>query len=204
MERDIIRAYRERRTQRLKAREDERITRQGHEIEVLRNRNGQFSSGGGANFSNKGVVKVARPNKLGANAFSLAKKIPDNVLEVVKGYQNSNKEDGTYDLFTGEQKALSKGYMVTFHQNMSEKDRYGYYNSNDYAEQARNFAMEEGCEGVYCGNFGNPEISYCFETKEQALNLAKKYNQKSIWDNEKGRTHENYDWIPEKNWCERD
>lgn len=57
------------------------------------------------------------------------------------------------------------------------------YTSMEYANLCHEF-LDASSDGVIsAGKFeGTPEISFNVSNKQQAVALAKKYNQKSIWD----------------------
>ena len=108
------------------------------------------------------------------------------IMDVVKASE-SLKENGTYDLETGEKLDLPEGYMANFHQNEPDekgdyKSHWGRYTPEEYARLTAEIAKKYGAK-VYIGRYGEPEVTFCFETKEQALEVMEKYNQESAWDN---------------------
>lgn len=89
------------------------------------------------------------------------------------------KEDGTYDLDTGEKVDFgNKGYNVSFEQSTDNYTNAEYY---DKIQSCRS-----KCNGkVYGGVFGgDPEISFYTEDLNVAKEIMYKYNQHSIWSNE--------------------
>lgn len=110
-------------------------------------------------------------------------------LKSIKG-----KEDGTYNLDTGEKVDFgNEGYNVSFEQssdNFTDAQYYGKIRE-----------CSELCDGkVYGGVFGgDPEISFYTKDKNVAIKIMKKYNQHSIWDNSIGDIIENPDYIESKN-----
>ena len=92
-------------------------------------------------------------------------------------------KDGTYNISTlkDETDGLKTGYQVTFYQIGDN------YSDEEYAELVK--MMNGKSDGkVYAGRFTteeglvSPEISWCFKSKEEAIAVARKYNQESIWD----------------------
>lgn len=97
-----------------------------------------------------------------------------NTLKNLKG-----KEDGTYDLDTGEKVDFgNEGYNVSFEQSTDKYTNSEYY---DKIQECR-----EKCDGkVYGGVFGgDPEISFYTKDLKTAKEIMYKYNQHSIWSNE--------------------
>lgn len=95
-------------------------------------------------------------------------------LKSIKG-----KEDGTYDLDTGEKVDFgSEGYNVSFEQSTDK------YTDGQYYEKIQE--CREKCDGkVYGGVFGgDPEISFYTKDIKTAKDIMYKYNQHSIWSNE--------------------
>ena len=110
-------------------------------------------------------------------------------LKAIKG-----KPDGTYDLDTGERVNFgNKGYNVSFEQSSDKYSDGEYY---DKIYECRN-----KCDGkVYGGVFGgDPEISFYTKDKKTAVEIMKKYNQHSIWDNSIQDVIENEDQNEKKN-----
>lgn len=101
------------------------------------------------------------------------------------------KEDGTYDLETLEQQELTDGYQVSFFES-------GKTYSNKELETTINELKNELDSKAYIGRFGEPEISFKAKTVEEAMGVAKEYNQQSIWDNAKGEAIDNPDYDPSK------
>lgn len=146
-------------------------------------KDGKFASASGTKAEPiQGVKEVEYNNKL------------KGVINTLESYRE--KSDGTYDFLTGEPVNLTDGYMVTFHQNEPDenghyKSHFGRYTPEEYDEEARRFAIDNDAE-VFIGVFDNePEISFKVKTREQALELCKKYNQKSYWDNAIGDSFPN-------------
>lgn len=97
--------------------------------------------------------------------------------------------DGTYDVNEGTAVDFKgKGYNVSFEQSGVKLDDGEYYDAIDYCRNK--------CDGnVYAGKFGgDPEISFYTKDKKTAMEIAKKYNQHSIWDVENERVILNPDY----------
>lgn len=106
-------------------------------------------------------------------------------LDLIRG-----KGDGTYDR-KGNPIEHDSGYQASFFTTDSQ-----YSDS----ELERLVAEGEAASGsdYNVGNFGDPEISFNFKSKKEALDYAKKYNQFSIWDWKSGQEIENPDYDPRK------
>ena len=112
-------------------------------------------------------------------------------LETIKKFNDVKREDGTYDLKTGEKVELSSGFQVTFHQNKSMEERFGAYSDEDYSTMIAITLKEIGADKVYCGNFGNAEISFTCNNEKLAKRFCQEQNQHSLWKNEKQEIWEN-------------
>lgn len=85
-------------------------------------------------------------------------------------------EDGTYNFETLEAVSFDKGYQVTFCQVGDN------YSDEEIMWLCSIFAEMSDDGKIYCGVFGNPEISFHFSDRELAIRMAKKFNQISVWD----------------------
>ena len=97
-------------------------------------------------------------------------------LSSIKG-----KEDGTYNINTGEKVDFgTEGYNVSFEQSTDKYTPAQYY---EKVEECR-----KKCDGnIYGGVFGgDPEISFYTKDLKTAKEIMYKYNQHSIWDNSIG------------------
>ena len=112
-------------------------------------------------------------------------------LDKIKKFNNVKREDGTYDLGTGKKVDLSSGFQVTFHQNKSMAERFGAYSDEEYATMIAITMKEIGADKVYCGNFGNAEISFTCNDEKIAKRFCEEQNQHSLWKNEKQEIWEN-------------
>lgn len=85
--------------------------------------------------------------------------------------------DGSYKVENKQlvKKIIKKGYQVSFFNGVLEKDLKLF-------EKTRNEmkAQFEEFIGIYNNKI---ELSYIVQNKRKAINLAKKFNQISIWDN---------------------
>jgi hypothetical protein len=97
--------------------------------------------------------------------------------DAVAKLSSSDYEDGTYDLNTLTQVSYDSGYQVTFSQIGDN------YSPADYADKVNEFLAVSSDGKTLAGKFeGTPEVSFHCNDKQTAINLAKKYNQISIWD----------------------
>ena len=83
---------------------------------------------------------------------------------------------GTYNVDTLEPVTRSEGYQVTFFQVGADWDEaeFGWLVE---------FFQDMGDGITYAGKFdGVPELSWCIKDKRTALQLARDYNQISVWD----------------------
>ena len=131
---------------------------------------------------------VSAKGKKNINNGQLGKEYRDK-LENLKG-----KEDGTYNLDTGEKVEFNGvGYNVSFQQTTDNYTNKQYY---DKITECR-----EMCDGnVYGGVFGGvPEISFYTKDLDVAIKIMKKYNQHSIWDNSIGDVIMNEDYDEKAN-----
>lgn len=104
------------------------------------------------------------------------------------------KDDGTFDLETGEPVSYETGYQLAFQTTDSEKPgKPTFLTDEEYDAKVDELARQTGSK-PHLGNFDVPEISFRSEDLEQAKDLAfKKYNQHSIWNWEKMDIIENDD-----------
>ena len=105
--------------------------------------------------------------------------LTDKVLHemAIAALRTDKYEDGTYNVSTLESVEFDHGYQVTFCQVGDN------YSDDDYEFLVAMFreASEDG--EVYAGKFGGePEISFLFGNKADAVKYAKMFNQISIWD----------------------
>jgi len=98
-------------------------------------------------------------------------------------------KDGTYDLKTGKKLDLEgdDSYMVSFEQSSDA------YTPEEYNKIIKELMDETGSE-AYLGVYGQPEISFKVATEEEAMALAKRFNQESIYFN--GRVLEDGTKVP--------
>ena len=85
--------------------------------------------------------------------------------------------DGTYDISVYKPIECDNGYQVTFCQIGDN------YSAKEYDDRVNEFRELSSDGIVSAGKFeSTPEISFHVASREQAIALAKKYNQISIWD----------------------
>ena len=97
--------------------------------------------------------------------------------EAVKELSQDKYPDGTYDTSNYKPVEYEDGYQVTFCQIGDN------YNAVDYDARVNEFLSASSDGRVSAGKFeSTPEISFHVKSREEAIRLAKKYNQISIWD----------------------
>lgn len=97
--------------------------------------------------------------------------------EAVAELSKDKYEDGTYNINTLKTVDYDNGYQVTFCQIGDN------YNAKDYDDRVNEFLSYSSDGRVLAGKFeGTPEISFHVSSKAEAIALAQKYNQISVWD----------------------
>ena len=181
-----IAKFRKRRYDRLTAR-GIRADADWKESDHPRDENGQFASGGGGGNApkqkNKGEsisASTAAPEEKRTSfkeTESKYRKMRNNLCDTLK-----DKPDGTYDPETGKPISFKDGYQVAFQTSVSEDlDDEGYVSDEDYDRIVEELCKRTGSP-AYVGKFDVNEISFHCETMEEAMDIAKKYNQHSIMD----------------------
>ena len=120
----------------------------------------------------------------------------------------SVSQDGTYDLATGKPKSHTDGYQVSFQEETTERKGYDAYISDDeYDRKVEALKKELGVEPDL-GRFGEPEISFHVASRDKALELARRFNQESVYDwSTHGTTYEciaNPDFVGERHYADYD
>ena len=101
----------------------------------------------------------------------------DKHKQAVEELSKDKYTDGTYDTSTYKPVEYDNGYQVTFCQIGDN------YNAKDYDDRVNEFLSVSSDGRVSAGKFeSTPEISFHVSSRDQAVALAKKYNQISIWD----------------------
>ena len=96
---------------------------------------------------------------------------------IVRQLSSDSYEDGTYNVGTLTQVSYERGYQVTFCQ---IGDRYS---DSEYRDKVNEFLMHSSDGVTSAGKFeGEPEISFNVASRREAIRLAQKYNQISVWD----------------------
>ena len=86
-------------------------------------------------------------------------------------------EDGTYNVSSLRAVSYDGGYQVTFCQIGDN------HSKEEYRDLCNEFLRKSSDGVVSAGKFeGEPEISFNVSSRSEAIRLAKKYNQISIWD----------------------
>ena len=96
---------------------------------------------------------------------------------IIKELDRDEYNVGTYDMDTLKPIKYNTGYQVTFSQIGDN------YDNNTYYKLCKKF-LDVSSDGKVCaGKFeGTPEISFNVKDRDKAIELAKEYNQISIWD----------------------
>lgn len=96
---------------------------------------------------------------------------------IIKELDRDEYNVGTYDMDTLKPIKYDTGYQVTFSQIGDN------YDNNTYYQLCKEF-LDVSSDGKVCaGKFeGTPEVSFNVKDRDKAIELAKKYNQISIWD----------------------
>lgn len=119
----------------------------------------------------------AEEKRMKEMGFSEKNSVKSKYENAMKELSGSKYEDGTYDLDTLKPISYDSGYQVTFSQIGDN------YSDEEYAEKVNEFLKYSSDKRVAAGKFeGSPEISFHVENLGIAKQLAKKYNQISVWD----------------------
>lgn len=92
--------------------------------------------------------------------------------------------DGTYDFETGEAVSFvgQKKWQVSFQTTASEdKNSNEYLTDDEYDSLVDRLSKETGSK-PYLGKFEALEISFACDTEQQALDIAREFNQMSVWN----------------------
>lgn len=146
-----------------------------------RDKGGKFTSKGGgeSGTSEKGQTEEKKYKKV---EFK-------RVMKKLAEYKD--KGAGSYSYETGEPVKKTEGYFVSFHQNEPDengkfKSHFGKYTEDSYDQEANDFINGNKLEPVVGNYDSDPELSGWTMDREKAMELAKKYNQESIYDAELG------------------
>lgn len=97
--------------------------------------------------------------------------------KAVEELSKDKYEDGTYDISNYKTVEYGDGYQVTFCQIGDN------YSAKDYDDKVNEFLSVSSDGRVSAGKFeSSPEISFHVSSRSEAIALAKKYNQISVWD----------------------
>ncbi len=145
----------------------------------------------GGKFTSKGGGDVGTSEKGKTEEKTYKKTEFNGVMKKLAEYKD--KGAGSYSYETGEPVKKTEGYFVSFHQNEPDengkfKSHFGKYTEESYDQEANDFINGNKLEPVV-GNYDtDPELSGWTMDREKAMELAKKYNQESIYDAELGET----------------
>ena len=154
------------------------FTMNGMHIPILE---GQSRADAAKNYMNskygKDVAKLSskgggKTTKQSSQNVKEAKKVKDSIKEI----KSDKYSDGTYDLETRKPVEFSSGYQATFQQ-LGDK-----YSDEEFGSLVNTY-KQKGDGKAYAGKFGGePEVSFHFSNKKEAIEICKKYNQVSYWD----------------------
>lgn len=117
-------------------------------------------------------------------------------------------EDGTYDLTTGKPRSYETGYQVSFQEETTERQGHDAYITDEEYDRKVEALKKELKVEPDLGRFGEPEVSFHVESKEKALELARRFNQESVYDwSTNGTTYEcisNPDFVGERHYADYD
>jgi hypothetical protein len=174
-----IERYRKRRARRIYSRLDA-----WEEEKHPRDASGRFSSGGASGSSEQKEESNPKTTHEGKTESKYR-----NMRNSLAG--KIGKEDGTFDLETGEPVSFDNGYQVSFQTSNSEEiGSDGFMGDKDYDSAVDDLSKRLGSK-PYLGKFGEPEISFHCNDYDTCMKMATKYNQHSIFDWSKGDIVEN-------------
>ena len=101
----------------------------------------------------------------------------DKHSRAIEELSKDKYEDGTYDTSNLKPVEYENGYQVTFCQIGDN------YSAREYDDKVNEFLSASSDGRVSAGKFeGTPEISFHVNSCAEAIALAQRYNQISIWD----------------------
>ena len=105
------------------------------------------------------------------------KSTQENHMNAVKELSQDKYPDGTYDISNYKTVEYDNGYQVTFCQIGDN------YSPKEYDNKVNEFLSASSDGRVSAGKFeSTPEISFHVASRDEAIALAQKYNQISVWD----------------------
>ena len=143
----------------------------------------------GGKFTSKGGGESGASEKEQTEEKTYKKTEFNGVMKKLAEYKD--KGAGSYSYETGEPVKKTEGYFVSFHQNEPDengkfKSHFGKYTEDGYDQEANDFINGNKLEPVVGNYDSDPELSGWTMDREKAMELAKKYNQESIYDAEMG------------------
>ena len=117
-------------------------------------------------------------------------------------------EDGTYDLATGKPVKYEYGYQVSFQEETTERKGFPAYITDKEYDRKVEVLQKELDSKPDLGRFGEPEISFHVDSYDKAMEVARRFNQESIYDwSTHGTTYEcisNPDFVGRTHYADRD
>lgn len=156
-----------------------------------RSKDGRFTSGGGSSGGSKSNApkesKLPSAESIGfkPKTKSTYRNKRDEIVERHKALRKSEGLDGmpdcTCDPDTGEMVSFDDGYQVSFQTSLSESGEPGSMSDKEYDDAVEELRKKTGSK-AYVGVFDEAETSFHCKSREEAMEIAKRYNQKSIMD----------------------
>ena len=157
-----------------------------------REKNGRFTSGAGSNGGNtetrapkfEGMV-VATSNSFKPRTKSVFRNKRDEIvaeqIALRKQQGLSGMPDCTIDPDTRKEVNFDDGYQVAFQTSISEVQGNGYISDTEYDKLVQELSKQTGSK-PYIGVFEKPEVSFHCKTFQEAMDIAKRFNQQSIFN----------------------
>lgn len=114
------------------------------------------------------------------------------------------KEDGTYDLTTGEPVSYESGFQVSFQEETTERKGHAAYIDDDEYDRRVLALSSELKAKPNLARFGEPELSFHVDSLEKALEVARRHNQESIFDWSTFKCIPNKDFVGRAHYADRD
>lgn len=115
---------------------------------------------------------------------------------------------GTFDLISGKPVHHSSGYQVSFQEATTESADHGSYIPDEEYDRKVEALKKELDSKPDLGRFGEPEISFHVDSYDKAMEVARRFNQESIYDwSTHGTTYEcisNPDFVGRAHYADRD
>lgn len=131
-------------------------------------------------LDSKKDLDASRPSE--KNIAPEKKEKPQHYRDRRDALADKMKEDGTYDLDTGEPVSFDEGYQVSFQEETTEREGHSAYKDTDEYDRLVIALSKESNAQPNLAKFGEPELSFHVSSLEKALEVARRHNQESIFD----------------------